>query len=78
MTNPLSIRDFNKVELVSIITQCEIEKRENISLTTEQLISIKEAAHNSQLMSLSNEELVTIANYVHTRPISWYAYFKEM
>lgn len=78
MTNPLSIRDFNKVELVSIITQCEIEKSENISLTTEQLISIKEAAQHSQLMSLSNEELVTIANYVSTRSISWYAYFKEM
>lgn len=78
MTYPLSIRDFNKVELVSIITQCEIEKSENIRLTTDKLISIKEAAQRSQLMSLSKEELETIATYVRTRPICWYAYFKEM
>jgi hypothetical protein len=78
MTYPLSIRDFNKVELVSIITQCEIEKSENISLTIDKLIAIKEAAYNSQLMSLSIEELGTIVNYISPRSLGWYAYFKEI
>jgi hypothetical protein len=78
MSKSLNAKDFNKVELISIITQCEIEKEKGFLLKNDDLKKIKNDSKNSELMKLSRKDLELIVMKTKKHSLGWYAYFKEI